>query len=328
EAPQQQQAMLLDVVSASLPTIFQKRDQKSRENLVTETKDEIAQFVVQDLDVKRLTDIQGLLWMAGRPLAGRPLHRHKMLERRILRTEQADLHMLVLEQSVFLKPLPLYLLSHAFFQDYISKDQDLAKSANGFLLSYTWLIRSELDFQLAQMESLLPNTEPQITWLEWKSFVHSFLKYVDPNTLEQVNDRYHFGELRLGRINTIYRIAPRFFFLHFVRGYLYGYNRYGPFFQRRFAFTLVLFVWLSLILSAMQVGVAVDPLMSHSAFQQATFGFVVFSIVLVAFIIAMLMLLFGVIFLINMVLASFQARRERHARRLRAQKSNETLSTE
>jgi hypothetical protein len=41
---------------------------------------------------------------------------------------------------------------------------------------------------------------------------------VDINSLEHVNQRWQFGDLRLGRVNSTYRI--RYFHTHFVRGYL------------------------------------------------------------------------------------------------------------
>lgn len=98
------------------------------------------------------------------------------------------------------------------------------------------------------------------------------------NALDQVNKRYHFGDLRLGRINSIYR--TRFMFTHFVRGYLYGYNRYVVFFQRNVGWILIVFAFFSLVLSAMQVAlVGVPPLKDSAYFRRASYGFVVFSIV-------------------------------------------------
>ncbi|KAF2397382.1 hypothetical protein EJ06DRAFT_584340 [Trichodelitschia bisporula] len=263
-------------------------------------------YLQVDLDVSRLNKIHSSLWMCGRPLNARGLHRQEMMGRTVLRTEQADLHLLY-GDALFLKPLPTYLLSKAAWDTYLNDDEHLHKDACGFLLSYTWLVRSPLDFARAEKLHLLPHG---LTWLLWKRLVWEFLNSIDPNSLHQVNKRYHFGELRLGRINTIYRVNPRFVFQYFVRGYLYGYNRYAVFFQRNVGWVLVVFVWFSLILSAMQVGVAVDPLQESVSFKKASYGFVVFSIVSVAALLVFVGVVFATIFLFNMVAAVSHSRSE------------------
>ncbi|EON62934.1 hypothetical protein W97_02160 [Coniosporium apollinis CBS 100218] len=321
-AAQQQQPTNLDQLLSALPTVFRAKSEgrKGRsEGKYLETSSDVLGFVTQDLDVSRLNDIHGHLWMAGRPLSARPLHRQKMMDRRILYTEQADMHLLTADDRLYLKPIPLYLLSHTFWTTYLCENKELHAKACGFLMSYVWLIVSELDFHLARdehsdTEHLLPKSE-KLTWAWWKAFVQDFTAHVDPNALEQVNKRYHFGELRLGRINTIYRTTPRFLFTHFVRGYLYGYNRYEVFFQRNFAWVLVVFVWFSLVLSAMQVGVAVPPLNEDSAFKAVSYGFVVFSIALVLFMLVFVGVIFMIIFFFNMVVAVRHVETEKRRRK-------------
>ena len=136
----------------------------------------------------------------------------------------ADLHLLHYADTILLKPLPAYILSKEVWDQILCKDAELHKNACGLLLSYIWLIRSPLDFKLAieKDSQLLP---AQLSWATWKRIVDESLQYIDPDTLHQCNKRYQFGELRLGRINTIYRMNPRFFLTHFVRGYLYGYKQ-------------------------------------------------------------------------------------------------------
>ena len=226
----------------------------------------------------------------------RPLHRHKMMDRRFLVTEQADLHMLRAENRFYLKPLPVYLLTHEFWTAHLCTDKSLHQNACGLLLSYVWLICYEHDFRIAMEADLIPKS---INWIWWKAFVEDVLLHIDANALDQVNERYQYGELRLGRVNDIYRLAPGFLHTHFVRGYLYGYNRYVVFFQRNFAWLVVVFVYFSLVLSAMQVGLMVDPLQNNSKFQHASYGFVVFSIVLVLFVVGVVALLFILIFAYN-----------------------------
>jgi uncharacterized membrane protein len=138
--------------------------------------------------------------------------------------------------------------------------------------------------------------------------------------IDQVNQRYHFGDLRLGRINTIYRI--RYMSQYFVRGYLYGYNRYVVFFERNFNWILIVFVFFSLVLSAMQVGVAVHPLDENSAFKNVSYGFVVFSMVCVLSVLLIVGMVFITMFFSNMVHA---IRQERHWREKRQKLAKERV---
>jgi hypothetical protein len=295
--------------SDALPTIFYDDN-----HVVLQTKDEVSAYLKQVFDLDRLNNIHSYLWMAGRPFNAQALHRQKMMGRRIMQMEKADLHLLHVEDRLFVMPLPVYLLNHKFWLDHICTDAKVHKSACGFLLSYIWLIRSPLDFTMATADGL--QLLPQgVTWLWWKTFVTSFLSEIDAVALDQVNMRYHFGELRLGRINSIYRV--RHFFTHFIRGYLYSYNRYVAFFQRNFGWILVVFVYFSLVLSAMQVGVAVAPLDTSEAFKQASYGFVVFSIVAVAAVVAFVAFMFISMFFFNMVVAIHHVRKERSVRELR-----------
>jgi hypothetical protein len=59
----------------------------------------------------------------------------------------------------------------------------------------------------------------------------------------------------------------------------YGYNRYVIFFQRNFSWILIVFVFFSLVLSAMQVGAGLKELEDNYAFLRASYVFVVFSMV-------------------------------------------------
>ncbi|OQE44672.1 hypothetical protein PENCOP_c002G06118 [Penicillium coprophilum] len=300
----------------NLPTIS-----RNKAHDVFLVADDVHEYLERDLDHSRLNKIHGHLWMAGRPLNARPIHRQKMMGFDIILTEQADLHLLKFSSKIFIKPLPDYLLNFQFWETYLCKSENLHKSACGILLSYVWLICSPLDLNLAHKLDLLPS---EITWLWWKSFVAEFILHVDPNVLDKVNKRYHFGELRLGRINSIYSI--RFFFTHFIRGYLYGYNRYAVFFQRNFAWILIVLVYSSLVLTAMQVGATIPPLNTNTAFLRASYGFSAFSIITVAAIVGSVGVMFVTIFLINMVLAIWHAKKKRRDRKLLAQKNDKGIA--
>ena len=106
---------------------------------------------------------------------------------------------------------------------------------------------------------------------------------------------------------------------------MYGYNRFSEFAQRNFAWLLVAFVYITIVLTAMQVGLATDRLGKNDRFQDASYGFTVFSILtsLIAVIIIILILL-G-LFIFNIVTTiSFKRRRERHRERLVERKISQT----
>ncbi|PGH21533.1 hypothetical protein AJ80_03201 [Polytolypa hystricis UAMH7299] len=308
-------SLLSTPVLESLPTIARKKN----DHHVFLVSSDIHTFVERDLDVSRLNRVHGYLWMAGRPLNARPLHRQKMMGYDIIITEQADLHLLKFSNKLLVKPLPRYILDHQFWREYICGSTDLHKSACGLLLSYIWLICSPVDMRIAHDTGLLPKT---LDWKFWKPFVTDVLTHIDANALNQVNQRYHFGELRLGRVNTIYR--ARFLFTHFIRGYLYGYNRYSIWFERNFSWLLGVFVYLSVILSAMQVATSVPPLDEHPTFQKVEYGFVIFSIVLVVAFLVLVALVCTWIFVYNMFKAilhyrSMRLEREELTRRTKDQ---------
>lgn len=237
--------------------------------------------------------------MCGRPFNARALHRQILMGRRLFITEQADLHLLYHSDILMIKPLPAYILCPQVWVSYFNDNEELHKSAAGLLMSYVWLVRSPMDFKIA-IDKERPLFPAGMTWENWKRIVDETITYINPNTLHQVNSRYQFGELRLGRINTIYRLSPDLIGKNFVRGYLYGYNRYAPFLQRNVAWVLAVSVLFSLVLSAMQVGTGLDSLKDNPPFNKASFGFVIFSCVLVSAVLAFVIMTFGFIFLFNM----------------------------
>jgi uncharacterized protein DUF6601 len=300
----------------TLPTFFHHGDNKD----VFLVPKHLGEWLESDLNLDRLDVIHSHLWACGRPFNARPIHRHVLLNRKIVITEQADLHLLYYSDILMIKPLPTYILCKQVWKEYLNKDKKLHESACGLLLSWIWLVRSPHDFQFAmdKERQLLP---PEMTWLEWKRIVDETLEYIDPDSLKYCHRRYQFGELRLGRINRIYRLNPRFISKNFVRGYLYGYNRYEPFLQRNVAWVLAASVLFSLVLSAMQVGIGLPELQTNSAFTKASFGFVIFSCVLVGAVMAFVFASFGLVFFYNMIAATSHSKNEQ-ARRAKLRETN------
>lgn len=270
------QKSIVPTTSLLVPVVYQDRSYSCQK---TEGENGgFAKFLDHDLNVSRLTDVESHLWWAGMRKAARPLHRQVMMERNVVVTEQADLHLTWRGSRIYIKPLPSYLLNVEFWNKNICPDSDLFANAKGFLLSYIWLVFNESDFQMAKDNSNHPRLLPEgITYQEWRSFIADFMEGDDFEAMEQVNPRYRFGELRLNRLNSIYRI--KFGTKHFIRGYFYGYHEYGTFLEHNFAWIVTFFAYVAIVLTAMQVGLATKKLVENDAFHDASYGFTVFSIV-------------------------------------------------
>lgn len=207
-----------------------------------------------------------------------------------------DLHLVWDEKTLHLKPIPLYLLNHGFWIDYlickdncacatgestpttaktadtnavrvVCEERQLYECALGFLLSYAALIQYPSDFHIAQEAHLIHETG---TWMQWVKLVSQLL---DQKNCGNINKRYRFGELRLSRLNKII-----YFGSFSYRGYSNWYHTYGSYFSRNLTPIVSAIAYITIILTAMQVGLATNHLKDNTAFQRASSGFTVFSI--------------------------------------------------
>ena len=258
-----------------LPVIHQ--DQHHAFRLIDPTKEEdLQRYIRDDLNVDSLNKVHKHLWLAGLPQCARPLHHQLMIDRKIMITERADLHLLWRDNRLYLKPLPDYLFNYDVWEDTLSKDRYLSENARGFLLSYLWLVRQKSDYVIAQREHLISG---DLTWEHWTRFSTAIFPNVVSETLEEICPRYIYGELRLGRVNLIYRLCSETRnFKTFVRGYFYSYHTYASFIEQNFAWVLTVIVYITIVLTAMQVGLATTELQSSKSFNRASYGFTVFSI--------------------------------------------------
>ena len=152
-------------------------------------------------DLDRIAD--RLLWMSKQDSANiSPLHRQSVKRRNIVVTEDPKLHLVWIHDRIFVKPLPLYLTSYTFWQEYLGHNANananahVRKAALGYLRTYHYLIRSESDFRIAQDPSL--HLVPAgITWEQFCNFSTDLAKISDRN----VSTRYAYGEIRLTRLN-------------------------------------------------------------------------------------------------------------------------------
>lgn len=185
-----------------------------------------------------------------------PLHRQKIKGRNILITDDPRLHLVWIHDRIFVKPIPRYLLSHHFWECFLlcqppAPDARLEltlRAAKGYLRSYRYLIRRESDFDMAKQDLRLV---PQgVEWPEFCRFISNFDRIRDVD----VSPRYHYGELRLSRLNFY---APLLFGRsNFLR--LHG--QYSDYFARFYGPILFVFAVASTALSSMQVVLAVEQL--------------------------------------------------------------------
>ncbi|THW23403.1 hypothetical protein D6C98_10462 [Aureobasidium pullulans] len=221
-----------------------------------------ASFIEKALCARDLEDISSQLWVLTTQSSANinPLHRQKIKGREIVITEDPRLHLVWSYTRIFIQPLPRYLLSHAFWEVYLLHDNSplgkrrdaVHKAAMGFLRTYHHLIQHESDFSIAQRDDhrLIPK---EVTWQAFCQFMQKVSEIQD----HEVSGRYHYGEIRLSRLN---RYAP--LLLH-SRYYEQIHGQYAEYFARFYGPMLFVFAVMTTILSSMQVAMAVDQVASH-----------------------------------------------------------------
>ena len=150
-----------------------------------------------------------------------PLHEHLIRKRQIVVTENPGLHLIWHYDTIFIKPIPPFLLNFMMWRRFLlppvkSVDdstqqssypicdmQSPCKSALGFLRTYELLIRHPSDFNIAQTMNLIPQN---ISYFEFRAFIGPF--HFLPHAA--VAQRYYFGQMRLTRLNWAVRLLqPR-----------------------------------------------------------------------------------------------------------------------
>jgi len=214
----------------------------------------MSSFIHKEFDLGDFDDLAHRLWLMSKQDSGNisPLHRQYVKGRRIVITEDIRLHLVWHYDRIFIKPLPSYLTSYTFWAQYLTPNNTLAidkekvlKSALGYLRTYTHLIQHESDFHIAQEQRLIPasTTFPQLS---------AFLSRLESITDAEVASRFHYGEIRLSRLNFYSKILLGKFYFQRVHG------QYGSYFATFYAPLLYLFGTLSLLLNAMQLAMSVE----------------------------------------------------------------------
>lgn len=272
---------------------------------------DILGFLDTELGVERLNRIHKRLTIVGRPMPPRGLHRQKSMAREIVVTERADMHLVWSGSQIFVKPLPRYLLNGRFWDENLSCVKNCACGDNndsekpclerairgyavGLLKSYLGLIGHESDFKIATESGLLPT---EVTWIKWTQIAEHLLK---KDALKEANIRYHYGELRLSRLNKLYRFLPFLQGRSMIRGYYYGYNQYGAFFRHNLHWLFTIFAYITVALTAMQVGLATTWLGGQDWFQGVSFVSAIATMALPVLVLIVASLVFTVLFLDNL----------------------------
>ncbi|KAK4651978.1 hypothetical protein QC762_607260 [Podospora pseudocomata] len=272
-----------------LPATYHYHEAAGRRAVGNPAKD-IPTFLRRELSLGDLADMMQHLWFAGAKRPAMPLHSHVAIGREITITDRMDLHLLWDNKGkLLIKPVPRFLLDPAFCSTNLQCPDACAchdppadtcrgiprRVALGFLYTYACLVSSESDFYIANEKHLFPYREDDkpLEWADWKILARELLRMYE-RELDVVHPRFLRAELRLSRINIIHRLTS----LPLFNPYLRGRHNYGSFFRDNLTWITTATVFIALVLTAMQVGLATERLRENAAFQQVSYGFTVFAI--------------------------------------------------
>ncbi|KAI9775708.1 MAG: hypothetical protein M1816_005777 [Peltula sp. TS41687] len=232
---------------------------------------EVHAFLIRELHTPVLDELYTRLWWVARKSGGSidPLNRQRVKGRDIVPTEDPKLHLVWHHDKIYVKPIPVCLLNHEFWTIYLPPSVDTTSSckdaaqagakdlapkfdrsvAVGFLRSYAYLVQHRLDLILAREHHLIPI---DIDWIRWSTFI-AHLRHIDD---DQAALRYHYGQLRLSRLNWAVRIfRPR----STTTSWFYEIPHWSIslYLERAIAPLIFAFASLSLVLSSMQVALSV-----------------------------------------------------------------------
>lgn len=220
----------------------------------------ITQFLENEFCSRDLERFAPRLWVMSTYSGANinALHRQRVKDREIIITEEPRLHLVWIRNRIFIKPLPRYLLSHTFWNGFLSgkvaqsgrRYERIDRAARGFLRTYSYLIQHESDFAIAKEDRLclIPSD------MEWSHFCILMSEVKNNIQDAHISERYHYGELRLSRLNLFAPLILHKFYFEQV------YGQYGEHFASFYGPVLFVFAIVSTILNGMQVGLAVEQI--------------------------------------------------------------------
>ncbi|KAJ5919130.1 hypothetical protein N7466_010073 [Penicillium verhagenii] len=275
---------------------------------VDSDQDSINQFLQTELKCPTIDALfPYMYWVAKRSgMHIDALHNNLVKNRKVVVTEDPELHLIWHKNTIWIKPLPLWLLDKEFWDTYLpittATSQEASETharldATGFIRSYTRLIRHESDFLLAQEKHII--SKERISFADFQLLTLPFRDKGD----DEVSKRYHYGQIRLSRLNWAVRFfQPSSRRYHATLGRLYYQQLYwdtSAFLQTSVAPFVFIFGTLSVILSSMQVALAVetDTQNKWGEFSWASWVFSIAVLVFVAVLLAVLALIVVILLL-------------------------------
>lgn len=274
-----------------LPAVFNDLSPIARqlEPLRFEHEDEVHRFLCAFFDLSRFNAIRKMLWLIAVHGTPRSLYYQKFLRREIVITEELDLHLVWAKSSLFLKPLPDFLLNYDFWEAYISREPQLHRAACWLLYSYCGLIRFGHDLQVAKDCHLV---NMNLDYRAWTEFARTILLNVNPNDSNNMDTRFQYGELRLNRLDTLYRYSPyRISVSSILQGFPHALaESYVPYMDQ-YNNAVSAFGVIFIALSAFNLSLLARPESPYLHLQQAAYGFALFAMILCATIIGLFIVL-------------------------------------
>jgi hypothetical protein len=270
--------------------------------LRAEHRDEVHRFLCAFLDLSRFKALRKMLWLIAIHGAPRSLYYQKFLRREIVIAEELDLHLVWAKSRIFIKPLPDFLLNYDFWETHISCEPQLHRAACGLLYSYCGLIRFGHDLQVAKDCHLV---NANLDYRAWSEFARTTLSNLN---VDNIDTRFQYGEMRLHRLDTIYRCSTDGFSLSSIfQGFSHALNEsYVPYMDQ-YNNAVSAFGAFVIILSAFNLSLSAHSGNPNPDLRQAAYGFAIFAMILCATLIA----LFIVLPLISSVVALYASNRAR-----------------
>jgi hypothetical protein len=265
-----------------LPAAFNDLSPLARElqPLRPTDRNELHSFLCAFFDLSRFNLIRKMLWLIAVHGAPRSLYYQKFLRREIVIAEELGLHLVWSKSRIFIKPLPDFLLNYEFWETNISCEPQLHRAACGLLYSYCGLIRFRHDLQVAH-ECHLVNVH--LDYRAWTEFARTVLPNLNPKDSNIMDARFQYGELRLHRLDTIYRYSPRNFSISSIlRGFPHAMtDSYVPYMDQ-YNNAVSAFGVIVIVLSAFNLSLSARSKNPDPDLQQAAYGFALFTMILCA----------------------------------------------
>ena len=251
-------------------------------------------FMVSDLSMEVLNAIHKHLWVAGSYGNISTLHHQRVILRDIIPSELPQLHLVWFDRKIYIKPLPDCLIKDS---RYLSQTFDHSGLVAGFLRSYCSLIQYPVDLATAKKSNLISK---DVTWEQWAPFRDTVLTKTGDM---DINKRYKYGELRLNRLDIIYRLTGRgltYFTVH---------RTYKTYFVQYFSTFATVFAFVAIVLTAMQVLVTIEGIPERVATTSYRFSVAVLIGVCLCF--GSILFMFVSMFVYNLILTRLAHRRNK-----------------